>query len=111
MFICDHAVGYTSLEYATSVLARDCYEYCWSKSHVIYVIFALLSLAFYIPSAIRLRPVWSDYQNFLHKTFPVFLVVKSIVQVTLICLNKTLKQWYPVVNSVLFLCISGLLHL
>jgi hypothetical protein len=106
VFICDQAVGYGSLSYGDSILAKDCYAQCWDMTHALYVLFASLSLAIYVPSAILLRPIWHDYQNSLHiKTFPLFQVVKSVVQVTLICLNKTLKHWHPTVYAILFLCI------
>jgi len=105
VFICDQAVGYGSLGYTESLLARDCYVHCWDKAHTLYVVFASLSLLCYVPSAILLRPVWQDYQSNLHiRTYPTFFVAKSILQVVLICFSKTLKRWYPTAHAVLFLC-------
>lgn len=106
VFICDRVVGYGVLGFAESILARDCYVNCWSSTHSIYAAFAALALGCYVPSAILLRPIWADYHDYLHiKTYSLYLLVKSVVQVTLICLSKTLKRWYPLANSILFLCI------
>lgn len=106
VFICDKAVGYGSLSYTNSILAKDCYTFCWTQPHIIYLVFASLALLCYIPSAILLRPVWQDYQANLHiKTYPLFLIVKSVLQVALVCLSKTIKRWYPIPHSVLFLCV------
>jgi len=106
VFICDTAVGYSAISYHNSILTRDCYVSCWSHSHSLYVVFVSLSLACYIPSAILLKPVWFNYQHNLHiETSPLFLVVKSIVQVVLICLSKTLKRWKSTIHAILFLCV------
>jgi ABC-type branched-subunit amino acid transport system substrate-binding protein len=106
VYICDQAVGYGSLGYTDSILAKDCYAYCWSKPHTIYAVFASISLICYISSAILLRPVWQDYQSNLHvRSYPLFLVVKSNLQVILVCLSKTLKRWHSFAHSILFLCI------
>jgi hypothetical protein len=106
VFICDQVVGYGTLGYENSILARDCYVECWGKSHIIYAVFASLSLPFYVPSAILLKPVLNDLHDSLHiKTYPLFLVVKSIVPVVLICFSKTVKRWYSSIYSIVFLCI------
>lgn len=104
VYACDHVVGYGHLSYTDSILARDCYVHCWGEVHILYVVFASLALVCYLPSAMLLRPVWQSLQGSLHiQTRPSFLLLKSCVQVCLVCLSKTVKRWHPFIYSVLFL--------
>lgn len=100
VFLCDQATGN---EVTDAVLTKDCYQHCWVFPHSLYVSLAVLSLVIYVPPAVFYRPLWQLLQSNLHvKTSPAFLMEKTIFQVTLIVLNKTLKRVWPLAHGIAF---------
>ncbi|MEE4247825.1 MAG: hypothetical protein V2I33_20695 [Kangiellaceae bacterium] len=53
--MCTESVGDS---YTDSYLDRDCHVWCWESEHVIYVVFAVVCFALYVPLAIVTRPMW-----------------------------------------------------
>ncbi|CAG9313848.1 unnamed protein product [Blepharisma stoltei] len=103
IFVCDEAIGNNFTE---SFLATDCYQFCWQRTHIIYVILAILALLTYEPLAVFCRPLWQEFQIQLHvKTLPLFLMVKTVVQVSLVVMNKTIKRAQSTVHAVLFVAV------
>lgn len=100
IFVCDHSIGDN---YSESYMAKDCYQFCWRDEHLIYSIVAAISLVLYGPLAIFCRPLWQELQPMLHiKTTPLHLMSKSVFQVLLIVINKTIKRYQAVVHGVIF---------
>ncbi|CAG9331452.1 unnamed protein product [Blepharisma stoltei] len=100
VFVCDHSIGNN---FTDSYLTKDCYQFCWQGDHIIYVIFSSFALACYEPFAVFCRPLWQEFQNNLHvKAVPMYLMVKTVIQVILIVLNKTLKRASDVAHGFAF---------
>ena len=101
---CDKAVGTDSLTFADSVLSRDCYVHCWQGSHIYYTAAALLGLLVFVPFSVFLRPLWQEFQPQLHiKTSSSHFLVKSIFQLLIILLRKTLYRESPLAHEITFL--------
>ncbi|CAG9331429.1 unnamed protein product [Blepharisma stoltei] len=106
VFICDHSIGNN---FTDSYLSIDCYQFCWKGNHMIYAILSAISLICYEPFAIFCRPLWQEFQSALHvKSYPLYLMVKTVVQVVLIVLNKTLKRSSGVTHGFVFTFFIGL---
>ena len=100
VFLCDQATGN---DIADAVLTKDCYQHCWVFPHTLYVSLAVLALIIYIPTAVFYRPLWQQLQSNLHvMTSPAYLMEKTIFQLILIVLNKTLKRVWPLAHSIAF---------
>ncbi|CAG9319101.1 unnamed protein product [Blepharisma stoltei] len=101
IFLCDQSIGDNFTE---SFLARDCYYFCWKSEHLVYAILSFLALFLYVPLAIFCRPLWQELQSMLHvKASPVYLMVKTIFQITLIVMNKTIKRSQDIAHGCIFL--------
>lgn len=110
VFLCDQTTGD---KWSDAVLSKDCYQRCWTYPHYIYVFGACGALVLYVPTAVFCRPLWQEFQPALHvKTSPGFLMLKTMYQVTLIVLSKTVKRIWPFAHSVVYtgvsLCFTGL---
>ncbi|CAG9331229.1 unnamed protein product [Blepharisma stoltei] len=106
IFVCDEAIGNN---FTDSFLAKDCYQFCWKETHIIYVILSILALITYEPLAVFCRPLWQEFQNQLHvKTLPLFLMIKTVIQVSLIVMNKTIKRAQSTAHAVLFIVVIAL---
>jgi hypothetical protein len=105
IFVCDRAyVESGDPEMTDSFLSRDCHASCWTGEHRWYVGFAVISLISYVPLAVYSRPLWQDYKTDLHiKTLPLLLMIKTIVQMLYIILNKTTFRSDKLTHAILFL--------
>mmetsp|Transcript_12924 Transcript_12924/g.24005 ORF Transcript_12924/g.24005 Transcript_12924/m.24005 type:complete len:317 (+) Transcript_12924:705-1655(+) len=101
VYFCPYATGST---FADSLLEKDCYQHCWTQQHSILVSFSLLSLVLYIPLAVLMRPAWQELQPNLHiKTLPMYLMLKSVFQVNVAVLSKTLKTESRTAHGLIYL--------
>ncbi|CAG9331430.1 unnamed protein product [Blepharisma stoltei] len=100
VFVCDNSIGN---DFKDSYLSIDCYQFCWQGSHIPYAILSTVSLICYHPFAVYCRPLWQEFQHELHvKSFPLYLMVKTVVQVVLIVMNKTIKRSNDIAHGFLF---------
>ena len=105
VFSCDQTIGD---QWTDAVLSKDCYQHCWVYPHLVYVIGACGALVLYVPTAVFCRPLWQEFQPALHvKTSPGFLMLKTIYQVTLIVLSKTVKRTWPFAHSIVYTAVSA----
>ncbi|CAG9332927.1 unnamed protein product [Blepharisma stoltei] len=105
IFLCDQSIGDNFTE---SFLAQDCYYFCWKDEHLAYAIFSIFALITYEPLAVFCRPLWQELQPILHiKAVPLFLMVKTIVQITLIVMNKTVKRAQSLLHGALFIVVMS----
>ena len=92
------------LGFTDSYMKVDCYESCWQGKHLVHVVGSSVSLLIYTPLAILLRPKWQELQSPLHiKTLPFFLMVKTVLQISLIILNKTVKHTNSIAHVFIYL--------
>jgi hypothetical protein len=93
VFLCNKAFGPS---FTSSFLNKDCYQHCWSGSHLGYCIGSAVALLLYIPLATYTRPLWQELQtNVSIKASPPALMIKSAFQVFLIVAVGALKKEYP----------------
>lgn len=105
VFACDQTTGD---QWTDAVLNKDCYQRCWVYPHLMYVVGACGALVLYVPTAVFCRPLWQEFQPALHvKTSPGFLMLKTIYQVTLIVLSKTVKRTWPFAHSIVYTAVSA----
>ncbi|CAG9319103.1 unnamed protein product [Blepharisma stoltei] len=103
IFVCDQSIGNS---FTDSFLSYDCYYFCWKDEHLAYAILSIFALLCYEPLAVFCRPLWQELQPMLHvKAAPSFLMIKTIVQVSLIVMNKTVKRAQNIIHGVLFIFI------
>ncbi|CAG9332923.1 unnamed protein product [Blepharisma stoltei] len=106
IFLCDQSIGDN---FTDSFLSEDCYYFCWKDEHLFYAIFSIIALIAYEPLAVFCRPLWQELQPILHvKAVPLFLMVKTIVQIILIVMNKTVKRAQNLLHGALFILVMGL---
>ncbi|CAG9332934.1 unnamed protein product [Blepharisma stoltei] len=103
IFICDQSIGNN---FTDSFLAQDCYYFCWKDEHLAYAICSVLALIAYEPLAVFCRPLWQELQPLLHvKATPLFLMVKTMAQIALIAMNKTVKRAQSTLHGGLFIAV------
>ncbi|CAG9332922.1 unnamed protein product [Blepharisma stoltei] len=101
IFLCDQSIGDN---FTDSFLAADCYYFCWKDEHLFYAIFSVIALIAYEPLAVFGRPLWQELQPILHvKAVPLFLMVKTMIQIILIVMNKTVKRAQNLLHGALFI--------
>lgn len=101
VFLCSKASGPA---FTSSFLNKDCYEHCWSGSHLGYCIGSAVALVLYIPVATYTRPLWQELQtNGSLKASPPALMIKSAFQVFLIVSVGALKREFPGVHAGFYL--------
>ncbi|CAG9319105.1 unnamed protein product [Blepharisma stoltei] len=106
VFLCDQSIGD---KFTDSFLARDCYYFCWKGEHLVHAVFSFLALFLYVPSAIFCRPLWQELQSMLHvKSSPVYLMVKTIFQIAMIVMNKTIKRSQDIAHGCLFIAVLAI---
>ncbi|CAG9332921.1 unnamed protein product [Blepharisma stoltei] len=106
IFLCDQSIGDN---FTDSFLAQDCYYFCWEGEHLAYAILSIFALMAYEPLAVFCRPLWQELQPLLHvKAAPLFLMVKTMVQITLIVMNKTVKRAQSALHGALFITVMVL---
>lgn len=100
VFLCDKSL---SDSFFDSILDKDCFQKCWNSIHLSYAIPCGLFILIYQPLAVYFRPIWQEYLPLLHiKTQPKFLMIKSVYQILLILLNKTLKRYDDYVHAIVY---------
>ncbi|CAG9332926.1 unnamed protein product [Blepharisma stoltei] len=105
IFLCDQSIGDN---FTDSFLAADCYYFCWKDEHLVYAVFSIIALIAYEPLAVFCRPLWQELQPILHvKAVPLFLMVKTMVQIALIVMNKTVKRAQSILHGILFLIVMS----
>ncbi|CAG9309825.1 unnamed protein product [Blepharisma stoltei] len=86
---CDQQIG---SKLTDTFVRKDCNTFCWKDEHILWASLSMACLILYLPLAIYFRPFWDYYESFINiKTRPLFLMVKSVFQVSIIVLNKTVK--------------------
>ncbi|CAG9309822.1 unnamed protein product [Blepharisma stoltei] len=89
IFQCDQGIGQ---EITDSFIRHDCTNYCWDNKYVLPGVLSIISLGSYIPSAIYFRIYYENCNVYINiKMKPIFLIEKSICQVVMISMNKTVK--------------------
>jgi len=109
-YVCVKGTGTdeTSLGFVDSYLSVDCYEDCWQGIHVVHVVGSSVVLLIYTPIAVVLRPLWQEMQSPLNiKALPLYLMVKTVLQICLIVLSKTVKLTNHTAHCFLFLGFMG----
>ncbi|CAG9329487.1 unnamed protein product [Blepharisma stoltei] len=100
VFICDESIGE---DFTDSFMIKDCYQFCWKGEHIIYAAISAVCLVVYEPLAVFCRPLWQELDHFVHvKYTPLHLMVKTVFQVSLIILNKTVKRAQDITHGALF---------
>ena len=93
IFDCSNGTG-ASLSQA--YIESDCYTQCWYGQHLIFALLSIAALLVYIPTSILCRPLWQELEEEVTiKTSTSFYMVKGIVQVALIILNRAIKNTSP----------------
>jgi len=96
----------TGAYFTASFLNRDCFERCWSGTHLKFAVCAGLLLVIYVPVAIFTRPIWQETQESLHvKILPFSLLVKTVFQSLLVAVSVALKDYYPTAHAVVYLAL------
>ncbi|CAG9330179.1 unnamed protein product [Blepharisma stoltei] len=100
VFVCDKSIGD---DFTQSFMYKDCNQFCWENDHIIYVTFAFIGIILYEPLAIFCRPLWQEFQSLAHvKYSPRHLMLKTIFQITLIVMNKTVKRAQDIAHGAIF---------
>lgn len=103
VFMCNKALGNT---FSESILDVDCFQECWGSTHTLYACLSAVAFILYTPLAILLRPAWQETQPSLHiKTLPLYLIVKTVIQISIVVLRMTLKQEDEFAHSLVFLAV------
>ena len=101
VFVCDKSLDDTFEE---SILDKDCYQKCWDSEHMSYAVISGIFILLYQPLAVYFRPMWQELLPLLHiKALPRYLMLKSVFQVVLIILNKTLKRFDKETHAIVFI--------
>ncbi|CAG9309810.1 unnamed protein product [Blepharisma stoltei] len=97
---CDQQIG---PEISQTFVRNDCSTFCWHDSHIIWATLSMICLIFYLPLAIYFRPFWDISHEYINiKTRPLFLMLKSVFQVSVIVLNKTVKTFSQSLHGLLY---------
>ena len=100
-FVCDHQV------LGNAYVWRDCYQTCWTKTHVKYIVLSSFAIVLYQPLAIICRPLWQEVPKDVHlKTTTTFLLMKTCFQILLITVGKALQGNFPLAHGILFTLLS-----
>ena len=100
-FVCDHQV------LGNAYVWRDCYQTCWTRTHVKYIVLSSFAIVLYQPLAIICRPLWQEVHKDVHlKTTTTFLLMKTCFQILLITVGKALQGNFPLAHGILFTLLS-----
>ena len=106
VFLCDKSLDGT---YKESVLDKDCHQKCWDSTHLPIAIISGIFIILYQPLAVYFRPLWQELLPLLHiKALPRYLMMKSVYQVILIILNKTLKRFSRGAHSIVYILLISI---
>jgi ABC-type branched-subunit amino acid transport system substrate-binding protein len=104
-----HGVDESSLDYSDSFMFRDCYEDCWTGSHLGFAIAAGIALVIYHPVTVVTRPLWQLYETDLHiLTRPTFYLQKSLVDVIIVVIRRTLRKYHQTAHAIVYLVVLGI---
>lgn len=100
-FFCSRSTGDS---FTDSFFDLDCSEKCWTGNHLKYTIIAAILLLIYVPISLVTRPIWQELLSDLHvKIMPLSLIMKSVYQVMLVAIAKSLRENYQVVHAICYL--------
>ncbi|CAG9309866.1 unnamed protein product [Blepharisma stoltei] len=89
IFQCDKGIGSSITD---SFIKNDCTTYCWTQKYSIWGALSIFFLGIYIPLAIYFREYYENINDHINiKTNPLFFIEKSIFQVIIVSMNKTIK--------------------
>ncbi|CAG9309874.1 unnamed protein product [Blepharisma stoltei] len=89
IFQCDKGIGSIITD---SFIKNDCTTYCWTQEYSIWGALSIIFLATYIPLTIYFREYYENVNDHINiKTNPRFILEKSIFQVIIVSMNKTIK--------------------
>ena len=89
LFMCNNSVGSSLTD---TFMDRDCYVSCYTGKHRTLSVISAILIFFHIACSVYCKPLWELTQDSLAiRTKPSYLSALSILQVTLIILNKLLK--------------------
>jgi len=101
IYFCTKATGNS---FSSSFLDSDCFEGCWSGSHIAFLVGCSVVLLAYISVTIFSCPIWQEQQPSLHiRTQPLPLLVKTVLQIVLAILYQCLAFTYPDAHICIFL--------
>jgi ABC-type branched-subunit amino acid transport system substrate-binding protein len=104
-----HGVDESSLDYRDSFMFRDCYEDCWTGKHLGFAIAAGIALVIYHPVTVVTRPLWQLYETDLHiLTRPTFYLQKSLVDVIIVVIRRTLRRYHQTAHAVVYLVVLSI---
>ena len=105
---CDYAIGSSLTQ---SYLNYDCNQSCWISNHIQKVVPAAILIIAYVPLAILHRTLWQENNSELNiRATSIYLVIKNLVYVVLVILEKTIKDSYSLAHGVVFcIIIAGML--
>jgi hypothetical protein len=88
---------------------RDCYEDCWTGKHLGFAIAAGIALVIYHPVTVVTRPLWQLYETDLHiLTRPTFYLQKSLVDVIIVVIRRTLRKQYQTAHAIVYLVVFSI---
>lgn len=100
VFVCSETIGD---DIHDAVLDKDCHENCWQGIHWAYVSGSAVCLFIYVPTAVYMRPSLQKHLYDLNvTTLPLYLICKSVFQLWLIMLAKTLAIVNVIAHSIVY---------
>jgi hypothetical protein len=111
VFYCIEAHGddASSLDYSDSFMFKDCYEDCWTGKHLGFAIVSGIALVIYHPVTVVTGPLWQLYETDLHIfTRPTFYLQKSLVDVIIVVIRRTMRQHYQTAHAVVYLTVLSI---
>ena len=101
IFLCHRGKGE---DLTDSYLQQDCQQSCYTGHHIVFAILAYTTLVFYISIAVFIRPAYQESSSSLHiYTKPYFLTIESLLHISLVTLNKTLKMENQTTHGIVIL--------
>ncbi|CAG9309872.1 unnamed protein product [Blepharisma stoltei] len=89
IFQCDKGIGSSITD---SFIKNDCTTYCWTQKYSIWGALSIIFLATYIPLTIYFREYYENVNDHINiKTNPLLIIEKSIFQVIIVSMSKTIK--------------------
>lgn len=109
VYLCTQSTG---PEFSSSFLDSDCFQACWNRDHIIYVVGCSVVLLGYTFFALYTTYQWQEIQPLLHiKVQSRPLLVRFIVRAMVVALYHTLNLRYLKGHNWCFLSVLGLYFL
>lgn len=100
IFSCKEGLGDKLTE---SFFDYDCSVWCWKTKHLTILICTIILLCILVPSSIYYRIIWSrGNSNVNIKESNIYITIKSIIQLTLIGLDQSLRIRNELLHAILF---------